>query len=80
MATRDELIDSKAAELLSSRHSGWNLAAAKKFAASLPPVPADDGATCKGFPVLTRNGVRVSLELAADINGVARFAKPGKLD
>ena len=82
--SRDELIDAKALALVNSKHNGWHIGAAREFAASLPKAPADAplaGATCNGWPVITRNGVRISLQLAADVGGGSvRFAKPGKLD
>ena len=79
MATRTEIIDAKASDLVKNKHQGWNIRAAREFAASLPPAN-DADATCNGWPVVTREGVRVSLQLAVDRGASCAFAKPGKLD
>lgn len=81
--SRDKAIDDKAQALCATKHSGWNIGAARAFAATLPATPASkacEGLTSNGWPVTERAGARISLEMACDVGGAYRFAKASRID
>lgn len=81
MADRDQVIEEKAAQLLASKASGWDIGAAKAFISSVGRSAQDEAykeargiyASDNGWPVTTLRGARISLASVVDVGGKAAF-------